>query len=231
MSTLFPNHIIDLENGVIYSKRKHTYTTNTDKKGYVSCCIKDVYGNYYYKVHQVIITEGLQLPKHLWPIDENGVRYIVDHIIPVKNGGTNSFSNLHLIPKPDNSRNPISIENFRKAVEGEKNPFHNKHHSEETKKKMSDFRKSTTMDSITKEKISKSLKGRPSPNRKKTYQYSLDGVLIKIWESASAAAIELGFSRDSISDCCNGKRKNYKGYIWSYEEIDKKTIIAEQTII
>lgn len=220
MSKLFPNHFVDLEKGIIYSNRKHTYTTNTDKKGYVSCFVKDIYGNRYYKVHQIIIAEGLQLPKHLWPVDENGKRYIVDHIIPVKNGGTNAFENLHLIPKSDNSRNPISKKNFSKALKGEKNPFYGKHHTDETKEKISNARKGIQLSDEHKQKISNTLKGRPSPMRKKTYQYSSDWKLIKIWDSTSDAAKE-GFSRDSISDCCNGKRKSYDNCFWSYNKIIK----------
>lgn len=94
----------------------------------------------------------------------------------------------------------------------------------------------------TKSKISKSLKGksRMSEDGKKrvaqaskdrfsktVYQYTLDGQLVAVWESAKEAARQLGFTQSNISACCNGgyfdKRKNkwinytqYKGYKWSY---------------
>lgn len=55
--------------------------------------------------------------------------------------------------------------------------------------------------------------------RKKVYQYSLDGKLIKEWDSAYEASTN-GFRRDSIYDCCKGKQKSHKNFIWKY----KKTI-------
>jgi len=52
---------------------------------------------------------------------------------------------------------------------------------------------------------------------KTVYQYTLDGELVKVWNSANEAARELGFNQAHISDCCLGKRKTHKGFIWSYE--------------
>lgn len=115
------------------------------------------------------------------------------------------------------------------ANKGEKSYMYGKHHSEETKRKISD-----------------KLKGRFSGNKnpmygkkrkgskltKQVYQYTLDNQLVKVWDSASQAARELGFGRGCIKDCChggkfdiyNGERKwykclQYKGYKWSYEPL------------
>jgi len=49
-------------------------------------------------------------------------------------------------------------------------------------------------------------------------QYTLDGVLVKTWSSASEAARELGISNGNISTCCNGKRENAGGFIWKLKE-------------
>ena len=35
----------------------------------------------------------------------------IDHIIPVRNGGTNKLSNLRLVTKKENANNPLSLEN------------------------------------------------------------------------------------------------------------------------
>ena len=51
---------------------------------------------------------------------------------------------------------------------------------------------------------------------KKVYQYTLDGVLVKIWENGNECA-QLGFTH--VHECCNGKRKTNKGYIWSYNPL------------
>lgn len=55
---------------------------------------------------------------------------------------------------------------------------------------------------------------------KQVYQYSLDLNLIKIWQSTKECKRN-GFNQGNISECCNGKRKSHKGYIWSYTEILK----------
>lgn len=55
----------------------------------------------------------------------------------------------------------------------------------------------------------------PKP-RKKVAQYTLDGELVKVWDSA-VDCICYGFSRVAICNCCNGKGKTHKGYIWRYE--------------
>ena len=75
-----------------------------------------------------------------------------------------------------------------------------KHHSEETREKISDAKKG---------KIPKANPPKP------VYQYTLDGKLVKIWDSASEAGRN-GFCQVNITQCCNGKRKTHKGYIWSY---------------
>lgn len=54
-------------------------------------------------------------------------------------------------------------------------------------------------------------------NSKPVYQYSLSGVLIKVWNSISEVE-QANFSRTGISECCNGHRPQLKGYIWSFTE-------------
>ena len=56
-------------------------------------------------------------------------------------------------------------------------------------------------------------------NKNKSYhyqrevgQYTLKGVLIKKYPSAS----DTGYCRESIRDCCNGKQKTAYGYKWRY---------------
>jgi hypothetical protein len=43
-------------------------------------------------------------------------------------------------------------------------------------------------------------------------QYTLDGVLIKKYPSAS----DTGYCRECIRDCCNGRQKTAYGYKWAY---------------
>ena len=52
-------------------------------------------------------------------------------------------------------------------------------------------------------------------NGKPVYQYTSTGEFIREWILVKECA-ESGYNRACIYDCCNGKRKRHKGYIWSY---------------
>lgn len=54
---------------------------------------------------------------------------------------------------------------------------------------------------------------------KTVYQHTKDGLLVKVWESAYEVERVLGFNHCHICNCCNGKEKTYKGYIWSYSPL------------
>lgn len=218
MGKLFENCEIDLENGIVKTKKGSKHTKNKD--GYYPCYLYDCFNNRYYYLHEVIIAEGLQLPKHLWPVDEKGKKYVVDHITPVSNGGTDVFANLRLIPEADNHRNPISKENNSKAQKG-------KHNSPDT-----EFKKGNTPwnkgkkyhtgakwnhSDETKKKISKIMKTKKNA-AKKVYQYSLDGKLIQTYNVAMEAEKD-GFGNVGISRCCNGVIKTYKGYKWTHNPL------------
>lgn len=67
--------------------------------------------------------------------------------------------------------------------------------------------------------------GKDCPNSKRVCQISLDGKLIKIWDSATEAHNELGVCLSTLSNVCNGKKsKNDKeietagGYVWVFEK-------------
>lgn len=54
---------------------------------------------------------------------------------------------------------------------------------------------------------------------KEVYQYDLKGKFINSYSSAGEAARSLGVKNHShISECCRGKIKSYKGFIWRYSE-------------
>lgn len=52
---------------------------------------------------------------------------------------------------------------------------------------------------------------------KKVLQLSLDGELIREWESIKECGLN-GFCRSAVSECCNGKRKTHKGYIFQFKD-------------
>lgn len=54
---------------------------------------------------------------------------------------------------------------------------------------------------------------------KPVYQYTLDGDLVKIWDSISECGRN-GFNQGHVNACCLGKekRKTHGGFIWKYEK-------------
>lgn len=63
-------------------------------------------------------------------------------------------------------------------------------------------------------------KTRIQPTQKSVGQYNSDLVLIEKYNSLSNAGRETGYDRHRISDCCNGKIKTYKGFIWKFIDED-----------
>lgn len=124
----------------------------------------------------------------------------IDHIIPIKNGGTNKLSNLRCVTHKENMNNEITL---TKTKENAQDINRNKKISSALKGK-----------NKTKEHAENIAKG----HWLKVYQYTLDGVLVKIWDSALDAA-KNGFHYPSIIRCCTGKRKTHKGYRWSHEPL------------
>lgn len=59
-----------------------------------------------------------------------------------------------------------------------------------------------------------------SPKAKRVVQYSLNGSLIREWDSIIRIYRELGYSDAYISSCCKGKCKQAYGYIWKYKEVN-----------
>ena len=54
---------------------------------------------------------------------------------------------------------------------------------------------------------------------KPVIQYDCQGNIVKDdWLSTMEIQRNLGYSNSKISDCCLGKIKSYKGYIWKYKE-------------
>lgn len=100
-----------------------------------------------------------------------------------------------------------------------------KHHTEETKKKMSISHKGKVYGKGFKqsEEFKKFKRnawiGNKNPRSKKIKQYTLDMVFIKEYNYMKEAKEELNLtSTCHISDCCRGKRNKAYGYIWQYSD-------------
>ena len=89
-----------------------------------------------------------------------------------------------------------------------------KHHTEETKSKISEALQGENNPKTMLGKL-----GSECPNSKKVAQYDKQMLeLIKIWDSMHDVERELGIANSHISACCKGKQKSAGGYIWRYVE-------------
>lgn len=210
----FDKYIIN-ENGTIFSKYwKRELKGYRTKKGYLyySLILKD--GN----------KDGFLGHRVVWVYFNGEIPsgYEIDHIIPVSEGGTNELSNLRLTTHIGNMNNPISRQKQLSAMS-----------SDEYKSKMSKIVSKRYEDSEYKDKLSKSIKERykntPDIRKKKVGQYTLDGELVNIWDSANDIEKDTNgfFKQSGVWNCCNGghfNRKrgkwvnayNYKRFIWRY---------------
>ncbi len=93
--------------------------------------------------------------------------------------------------------------------------------TEEHKRKQSIAMKGRTFSEETKKKMSEARKGllvNRKDQSKTVYQYTVDGKLVKIWESTAECGRN-EFKFQNVSACCVGKIKTYKGYKWSYQPL------------
>ena len=247
MSKLFKNYVIDIEKGIVYNIDGSIKGSRS--RDYYTCKMIDCFGNEYFNIHQVIYAEANQLPKHLWPLDEKGRMYQVDHIIPVKNGGTDAAINLRLLSIKDNHNNHETLKNYSNATKGEKNPMYGTHWSEERKKKQSllysgenhpNFGKKWSNEK--KENLSLKMKGRYEGENNHMYgkkrndnierfskpvvQLNMNGTFIKEWSNMKSTKCD-GFRPQNVSQCCRCKKKSHGGFKWMYKE-DYEKMLAEQ---
>ena len=65
----------------------------------------------------------------------------------------------------------------------------------------------------------KTTKRNAEARKKPICQITLDGDLLKNWDSARDVQNELGYFESNINKCCKGKINTYKGFKWQYKEI------------
>ena len=114
-------------------------------------------------------------------------------------------------------------------MRGNNHPMYGKCHTDESREKMSKShkgkispRKGAKLSFETKGLLSKINKGKNSGEKcyrsHKVAQYNLNGNLIKVWNYIKQATNELGINHATISGCCRGKYKTAGGFIWRYIE-------------
>lgn len=188
----FSKYDIDVENNLIYSNafnKKRILKLSETSDGYIRCGVTDDKGNRYYRYHQLVYCAVNGITKDEFPVDENGVKYEIDHID--NNKKNNIPENLRLVSKKDQMNNEITSRTLRKAQI----------------KKMSKKE--------NRDKISETLRNRPDESIK-VQQFSLDGELLSEYPSLSEAARNVRAVTSLISMACSNKIKTAKGFIWKY---------------
>lgn len=131
---------------------------------------------------------------------------------------------------------PETIEKLRLSSSRNKNRL-GKPHSEETKLKLSAARigksspnKGKPMSETAKKNLSnirkrqcespalRAIMSELNPNRKQVYQYTTDGLRVRVWDGRRQAEREFrpGKTSLTIGKCCSGKTKTAYGYVWSF---------------
>lgn len=185
----FENYQIT-DDGRVWSKKRKIFLSQVLTNGYKQIILyKDgVYNNK--KIHRLVAETFIPNPDNKPEVDHiNGDR------------ADNRVENLRWCTHKENCNNLTTIKRYKSVIRKKTNGMQGKHHSEETKKKMSEIHK-----------------GKISCRRKIVYQYTLDGELVKIWPSVTEVGRN-GFSEVCVSMCCRDEQKKHKGYLWSYRPL------------
>lgn len=204
----FPNWDVDIEKGTVYSLKLKRIIGRNGKNGYL-------------RVNDVLIHHLVWMVANQVEIPDN---YVIHHID--ENKHNNSIYNLELMTKEnhikhhhkgkivkDSTKQLISSKN-----KGKQSWIKGKHHSDKVKEKLSivnkgqiPWNKGIKHDEETRNRIYSKL-------RKQVAQYTLDGKLVKIWESTLECKNNNYYG---VADCCRGERKTRYGFIWKYYKEEK----------
>ena len=142
---------------------------------------------------------------------------------------------MYYIEKYDSFNNGYNLTkggDGTRGLEGELNPFYHKHHTEESKSKISKSHKGKVLSEDHKRKIAKSTKialNNLSKEKKARMSHKEDRERKKvicletqiIYNSLTECSDKLNISRSDIRNVCQGKRITAKGLTFRYIENDK----------
>ena len=114
-------------------------------------------------------------------------------------------------------KNPESRKIYMNAVKqrnmcGKNNPMFGKHHSEETKRKIS---QKAVGRKLSAERIKRMS---DAALKRSVIQMDLNGTELNKFNSVKEAAESVGAFSQNIGSVCSGKQKSCKGFLWRYED-------------
>lgn len=184
----------------------------TDKKGYkrVGLCKNGKTKHYY--VHRLVAITFIPNPDDLSIVnhkDENPANNNVNNLEWCTSEYNNNYGTRNERASESHKGKHHSEETKKKiskSLRGENSPFYGKHLSKEHKKKMSESHKGK-------------YKGKDSPNAKPILMYDREGNFIRRFDSTADANEYFGKDRycSSIACCLTGRIKTAYGFIFKYE--------------
>ena len=178
-----------------------------DKDGYLLVNLYKNSKKKTYKVHRLVALAHIPNPNNYPQVNHKD-----------ENPSNNHISNLEWCTNKYNCNYGTKKERLSKKLKGkfigENNPMYGKHHTEETKKEMSETRKGKKFTEEHKKKISEAQKGKKNHNSKKVRCIETG----QIFDCISDANEYMGKSRKcmSICHCCKGRSKTAYGLHWEY---------------
>ena len=151
-------------------------------------------------------------------LDDMEIKYI--ELYDSHNNGYNIESGgnfqKHLSQETKQKLSDMAKERFSDTS---KNPMYNKHHTDETKAKISASKKGKLLSEETKKKLSKIRMGHPGYNKNFTPVYCIE--LDIVFSCATDAAKILGIDGTNILPCCRHDygRKTCGGYHWEFANV------------
>lgn len=137
----------------------------------------------------------------------------IDHILPVIEGGGDEVFNLRWVTRQENMENKMTKERLKNISDERRQKSSERMKANNPTKNMND-------EWLEKIRINgrKNIEKAHIKCRKKVGQYTIDGELIRIYESINEAARLTNITSCNISNVLKGRQKTSGGFVWKYAE-------------